>query len=314
MKNYLLTRIITAALFTAVLAGTWDAWWHGALGRESFWSPPHILLYSAIITAVSLGLYGWRKFKDAVWRNFAIALLLIPATAPIDDIWHRTFGIETVASPLIVWSPPHLILIGTIIWAFVQCLKRLKEDPDMHAKWLFGNFIFAGIANLLFFVAAPVQPLGPYKLLGFWGAGILCAIMVVIFLFSERVLARIGTALSVSAMIILIQSIEFGEKISSKVVVPPHGHAPGWLIIFSYLLAALWIDLTRDRLPMWFRGGIAGTLSCVALYGFVNYFLEFSFRFSSLNLLQAIISSAILGIFVGEIASRYKNLQGLLTQ
>ena len=104
MSSIILARMVAAALFIVVLAGTWDAWWHGALGRESFWSPPHLLLYSSVIIAVALGLYGFHQFKEKRWRALALVLLLVPLSAPLDEVWHRIFGVEDLSSPLIIWS------------------------------------------------------------------------------------------------------------------------------------------------------------------------------------------------------------------
>lgn len=108
MERTLFARIIIGSLFAAVAAGMWDAWWHAALGRESFWSPPHLALYAAIIAAISAGWYAWYVLREPLWRRTALILTLIPLSAPVDDFWHRFFGVENIASPEIVWSPPHL--------------------------------------------------------------------------------------------------------------------------------------------------------------------------------------------------------------
>ena len=68
----LLARTIASSLFVAVAAGTWDAWWHGAIGRDSFWEPPHLLLYSGVIVAILLGVLGWHITKEKIWKSFKI--------------------------------------------------------------------------------------------------------------------------------------------------------------------------------------------------------------------------------------------------
>ena len=37
--------ILTLASLFGVAGGTWDAAWHVTLLRETFWTPPHLLLY-----------------------------------------------------------------------------------------------------------------------------------------------------------------------------------------------------------------------------------------------------------------------------
>jgi len=139
-------RFICSSLFAAVVAGTWDAWWHGALGRESFWSPPHVLLYSSVILAIIAGVHGWYRTREKIWRKLATLLVLVPAPAPFDELWHRVFGVENLSSPLIVWSPPHVVLIGSIVGSFLMLLPIIRRDENINAQRLFGPLTFEGFS------------------------------------------------------------------------------------------------------------------------------------------------------------------------
>ncbi len=182
----ILTRGIASALFTAVIAGTWDAWWHGAIGRDSVFIPPHLLIYASTTIAIILGVYGWHTTRDAVWKKMAAILVIVPLTAPFDELWHRLFGIENISNPLIVWAPPHVALIGSLVIAFCLLLPLLKRDSNIMARQLFGAAIFAGILSLLSFLLAPIAPTGPWHLLGFWGAGIFAALYVAVLLKADQ--------------------------------------------------------------------------------------------------------------------------------
>ena len=116
------------ALLTAKLIGGrgvgWDIRWHLVIGRDSFWFAPHVMTYASVVVAslISLGvlvletqrvrrgalppgvitvagLSGTRGFHLA-WWGMAIVIL----AAPIDDLWHRLFGLDVT-----LWSPPHLL-------------------------------------------------------------------------------------------------------------------------------------------------------------------------------------------------------------
>ena len=103
---------------------TWDIQWHLLIGRDTFWIPPHLMMYSgvtagflvaAVVLALDtrdrhrgvrargmvtmLGLTSTRGIHLAAW---GVALLLL--AAPIDDLWHRLFGLDVT-----LWSPPHLL-------------------------------------------------------------------------------------------------------------------------------------------------------------------------------------------------------------
>src|SRR3989338_2451118 len=94
-KIVTLGRVLAILLFVAVLAGTWDAWWHGAIGRDSFWEPPHILLYSSILLAVILGIYGYLQTKEKRWRTLALVLVLIPVSGPFDRSEEHTSELQS---------------------------------------------------------------------------------------------------------------------------------------------------------------------------------------------------------------------------
>jgi len=64
-----------------------------------------------------LGLTGTRGFHLAAW---GIALTVL--AAPIDDLWHRLFGLDVT-----LWSPPHLLgLLGAMINT-LGCFRIARE-------------------------------------------------------------------------------------------------------------------------------------------------------------------------------------------
>jgi hypothetical protein len=95
-----------------------DAWAHGHVPVESFFTPYHAVFYSGMLALVCiagafilrarrLG-YAW---PDTVPRPYRLALLGIPifVAAGIGDmLWHRFFGIEEGVDALL--SPTHQIL------------------------------------------------------------------------------------------------------------------------------------------------------------------------------------------------------------
>jgi hypothetical protein len=140
-----------AALWTLLasklLAGwgvQWDIQWHVLIGRDSFWIPPHVMTYAGVALAVLvsfgvlawetliggpdrapgappvlrvLGLTGTRGFHLAAW---GIGLTVL--AAPIDDLWHRLFGLDVT-----LWSPPHLLgILGAVINS-LACLVIARE-------------------------------------------------------------------------------------------------------------------------------------------------------------------------------------------
>jgi hypothetical protein len=117
--------------YVAVLAATsimvgvyWDISWHMSIGRDTFWSPPHLLMQAGgILAGVASGvvalkstfwpnpreigagvrLWGFRAPLGAwvcIWGCFAML-----ASAPFDDWWHNAYGLDVK-----IVSPPHAVL------------------------------------------------------------------------------------------------------------------------------------------------------------------------------------------------------------
>ncbi|MCP6719756.1 MAG: hypothetical protein KJI72_00305 [Patescibacteria group bacterium] len=297
-KEKHLGQLIVVALFTAVFAGAWDVWWHGFLGRESFWSPPHLLLYSAAIVAIFGGIYGWRKYRNRVWKWLGIVLLLVPISAPFDELWHRIFGVEEISSVLILWSPPHIILILAITVAFILLLPIIKGSEDVTSVRVFTALNLAGLFSLFSILTNPLEPIGPWHLLGFWGVGILTFSLILILFFARQWLPGIGSTIAVSFPIIVIAAIGFAEPITTGTSgVAPHAHAPGWLIILSLLLPALFLDLKKSTGV--FSAALAGLISGGVLYGFATLFIDPAFQYGVTEVVTVLIVSFFGGLIAG---------------
>lgn len=115
------------------MCGTYyDTAWHRTLGRDSFWSPPHLFFYgggaivwAAATTALVLASRG--RLDDLggpVARlghlrlpfGFTLAaagIAVVIAALPVDNWYHATFGKD-----VLIWSPPHMQgLAGGIVAA-----------------------------------------------------------------------------------------------------------------------------------------------------------------------------------------------------
>jgi len=109
----------------------WDVSWHRLIGRDTFWSAPHLFLYGGIslwglaslvatITATRGRPVRGRELRIGPIRAelglalVGIAAAIVIASAPFDDAWHRAFGRD-----IDIWSPPHLAGVAGSVLAFV---------------------------------------------------------------------------------------------------------------------------------------------------------------------------------------------------
>lgn len=158
-------RLVFGALL--VLAGlvgrygvSWDIQWHAMVGRDRFWTPPHIMLYSGsffmgifaiIATLVATARYyrGEPAASDATLSpvlGFFRAPLGIALTgfgmvataiaAPLDNYWHTLYGIDVS-----IWAPFHVMGIfgGCIahlgvIYLFASEVTRGREREEREGR------------------------------------------------------------------------------------------------------------------------------------------------------------------------------------
>jgi hypothetical protein len=127
----------TLANAFALIGGSWDGAYHARYIVDTFFSPPHILIYSGLMATMISGLAilillvieGRKSGGGGVIAHNPLLLITILAnlgflaTGPFDELWHSLFGRDT----LTVWTVPHLILnmnlaataigvIGLAVW------------------------------------------------------------------------------------------------------------------------------------------------------------------------------------------------------
>lgn len=123
-SSWVLPTILIAT--TSILLGAiWDISWHMTIGRDSLWSPPHLLEQLGAATAGSVcGAYVlWLTFRApaaarartvrfwgfhgplgawlCIWGAFAMI-----ASVPFDNWWHNAYGLDVQ-----ILSPPHSVLM-----------------------------------------------------------------------------------------------------------------------------------------------------------------------------------------------------------
>ena len=146
VRRVALWGLLVAKAIAGVGVG-WDIRWHIVIGRDSFWIAPHVMTYAGVAAAAMLsfgvllyetwsapgtmrareasavpllrvaGLVGTRGYHLAWW---GIALTIL--AAPVDDLWHRLFGIDVT-----LWSPPHLLGLAGAQLNSLGCLLIARE-------------------------------------------------------------------------------------------------------------------------------------------------------------------------------------------
>jgi hypothetical protein len=121
---------VLAASASIVIGLVWDISWHRTIGRDTFWSPPHLMQQAgAIISGLSCGYLALktsfagsseeRARSVRFWRFFEAPLgawvciwgtIMMITSAPFDNWWHNAYGLDVK-----IISPPHMVLAGGMI-------------------------------------------------------------------------------------------------------------------------------------------------------------------------------------------------------
>jgi hypothetical protein len=154
-----LAAVIFAA--TSVIVGLiWDISWHMTIGRDTFWTPAHLAIYTGGAVAglasgyevlrrsffspgqTADGVTIWRLFRGplggwlCIWG--AVAML---TSAPFDDWWHAAYGLDVK-----IISPPHAILALGFITILGGALIMAVAEQGREADRVEADGASAGIA------------------------------------------------------------------------------------------------------------------------------------------------------------------------
>jgi hypothetical protein len=157
--------LVALGVALQVGAANWDIIWHGVVNVESFFTPPHTVLYSGVglsLIATVAGIVISIKHKSSLKNSFAIfhkiphPLKLIALgclvelfSGQFDNWWHTNFGFDGLL------SPPHLMLISGMLLSIIGALigthlfescrkfKIMSEMICYGILWLIAiNFVF----------------------------------------------------------------------------------------------------------------------------------------------------------------------------
>lgn len=155
---------VYAVVFAAAcipIGALWDISWHSTIGRDSFWTPAHNMIYLG--GAVPGFCCGWVVFKTSffgtaqeraaavrylgfygplgAWVTIWGSLTML-VSAPFDNWWHDAYGLDVK-----VLSPPHTLLAlgmyAVAVGAMLQALSWQNRGNEQTARLAGRLFLFA---------------------------------------------------------------------------------------------------------------------------------------------------------------------------
>src|SRR5580698_5969677 len=143
---------LVGAVCLVTMGGQVDVSWHRSIGRDSFWTPPHMMVYACglisgltcawLILATTFGnrpylrtnsvnLFGLRAPLGAFVAAWGGLMMLY--SAPVDNWWHNAYGLDVRVA-----SPPHILLLsGTAavgLGTLLLAAAHMNRARALHAE------------------------------------------------------------------------------------------------------------------------------------------------------------------------------------
>lgn len=152
------------AVACGVVGGVWDISWHESVGRDTFWTPAHILIQlCGILSGLSCGylILSTTFRKDSPLRANSVSMwgfrgplgaflcawgaVAMITSAPFDNWWHNAYGLDVK-----ILSPPHILLalgmtgirIGTLVLILAEVNRAVGEYRVRLERVLFLSIMF----------------------------------------------------------------------------------------------------------------------------------------------------------------------------
>jgi len=151
--------LAVAGLVCLPIGLLWDISHHSTIGRDTFWTPAHILVQlGGIVPALLFASIAWKatfagnqREQDAtvsfwrlraplgVWVTVWGAMAML-TSAPFDDWWHNRYGLDVKIA-----SPPHAVLglgmfavgMGVLLFVFSSQNRANSQDQN-RSGWICG--------------------------------------------------------------------------------------------------------------------------------------------------------------------------------
>ncbi|HEU4995008.1 MAG TPA: hypothetical protein VFT29_09310 [Gemmatimonadaceae bacterium] len=267
---WLAPTVVVAAV--CVMIGVyWDISWHMSIGRDTFWTPAHLLIQAGGLTAglasglvalrttfgndvaardASVRFWGFRAPLGAWVCIWGCAAML--TSAPFDNWWHNAYGLDVR-----IISPPHAVLalgIGAIcVGALLLSLAAQNRGGTQQrvATWL---LLVAGALLLMDRAIMLTEYSGKNMMHGgqFYRASMLAYPMAIVMMTRSSRLKWAGTltaGIFMGIMLVLMWAIQlFPATPKLGPIYQPITHMVGMAFPVLVIVPAIGIDIIMERL------------------------------------------------------------------
>ena len=283
---FLFGSILTSfGILLVTVGGSWDITNHLLSKPETFFSPPHALMYTGVaisLIGVVLTFVGWRnlqQFRDSYFLSLKIKLIgigLLTGAGPLDFVWHSYFGLDGLL------SPPHFTLITGMFLCSVGGLIGISRYLKFNNSNSVSKFLLIlGVIPVWLSASGIISSLSlPFSSTDFFNfnpeptiAFIIASLAYPFFIsFSLTLIFRLSNyqfgILSILGGLFLL--------IYSTTAIVPNFAMFDTVLFYSlnlipFVIADVFLKLNRSKVSMLFVGSLVGSVFYMVYYPYIMY-------------------------------------------
>ncbi len=283
---FLFGSILTSfGILLVTVGGSWDITNHLLSKPETFFSPPHALMYTGVaisLIGVVLTFVGWRnlqQFRDSYFLSLKIKLIgigLLTGAGPLDFVWHSYFGLDGLL------SPPHFTLITGMFLCSVGGLIGISRYLKFNNSNSVSKFLLIlGVIPVWLSASGIISSLSlPFSSTDFFNFNPEPTIAFIIASLAYPFLISFSLTL-----IFRLSNYQFGILsilgglfllIYSTTAIVPNFAMFDTVLFYSlnlipFVIADVFLKLNRSKISMLFVGGLVGSVFYMVYYPYIMY-------------------------------------------
>lgn len=274
--------LVSLGVLLAAGGGSWDINNHLLNKPETFFAPPHAVLYAgagtSVTGAVILYLTSRRTAKTIMPVKLVMTgVLMLVAAGPVDFAWHLAFGLDGLL------SPPHFVLVSGMVTSSFGALagmvyhgsmafKELRLSPPLIVVGALPVWLaVSGVVDMfsLPFSETDYFNFNPHPVLGVAVATLAFPALMSALLCSSSALAgrRFGLVTAVGAAFIATNMLTSIVPNDALVPTIPFYAAN----ILPFVAADALLSFFRSKLSIYAAGAIVGVAFFTLYYPLITY-------------------------------------------
>ena len=283
---FLFGSILTSfGILLVTVGGSWDITNHLLSKPETFFSPPHALMYTGVaisLIGVVLTFVGWRnlqQFRDSYFLSLKIKLIgigLLTGAGPLDFVWHSYFGLDGLL------SPPHFTLITGMFLCSVGGLIGISRYLKFNNSNSVSKFLLIlGVIPVWLSASGIISSLSlPFSSTDFFNFNPEPTIAFIIASLAYPFLISFSLTL-----IFRLSNYQFGILsilgglfllIYSTTAIVPNFAMFDTVLFYSlnlipFVITDVFLKLNRSKVSMLFVGSLVGSVFYMVYYPYIMY-------------------------------------------